>query len=349
MFMKRIIVVTFFVLVAVGGFGVRDVFGQEINCKNPNELRRQIPLNVKIPFIGRPCCEQVLPDGRVITAENSCVYEGLSEYVASLYMFLIGIAGMLALFAVVNAGFNWLTAMGSADKISKAKSAITGALTGLFIALFSYALLQTINPQLLTLPTFRIEPELAREQKYTVARKVCPPEMNIKCGSTGIVTPGGKNKYVTTDNKPEFCMGSVCDFYYISSNSMCGIAADESGNLIGGGCRASISMQVDEDTPGQWPNSFSVSRNTNCGMVIGNNYQKSPLDFNINGSLGSKCSNDQPGTTSCYFLGIPVFDPSNEIIAIDTYGHEALVLSLSTTYQGRPGFFCAGGRDNQWK
>jgi len=72
----------------------------------------------------------------------------LGDYVKSIYNYLILIVGLVAAIALMVAGIIWLTAAGNSTRISSAKSWIGGSLTGLVLALTSYLILQTINPNL---------------------------------------------------------------------------------------------------------------------------------------------------------------------------------------------------------
>lgn len=74
--------------------------------------------------------------------------EWLSQYIVSIYKYIVGIAAILASIMIMIGGFIWLTSAGNPSRITQAKEFIVGALTGLFLALFSYLILFTINPQL---------------------------------------------------------------------------------------------------------------------------------------------------------------------------------------------------------
>ncbi len=80
--------------------------------------------------------------------ENCVSINWLANYIAVIYQYGIGLAAILAAVMILVGGFIWLTSFGSPDKISKAKEFIVGALTGLVLALFSYLILYTLNPNL---------------------------------------------------------------------------------------------------------------------------------------------------------------------------------------------------------
>jgi len=85
-----------------------------------------------------------------IVNEDNKIIEGnlAGQYIAALYKFFVGIAGIVAVVMISLGGFIWLFSGGSPDKISKAKELILGAIFGLLLALGSYLILYTINPQL---------------------------------------------------------------------------------------------------------------------------------------------------------------------------------------------------------
>jgi hypothetical protein len=65
---------------------------------------------------------------------------------AAFTQFLI-VCAVLAVIMIIYGGFLYITSMGGGAK-SEAKKKIWGAIVGLILALISYALLYTINPQL---------------------------------------------------------------------------------------------------------------------------------------------------------------------------------------------------------
>ncbi len=77
----------------------------------------------------------------------------IGEYIKAIYNYAIGIVGILAALVIMLGGVIWLTAGGNTGRIDNAKSWITAGLTGLVIALSSYAILYTINPDLVDLQT----------------------------------------------------------------------------------------------------------------------------------------------------------------------------------------------------
>ena len=83
---------------------------------------------------------------------------GLAQYVSAFCKFALGAAATLATAMIAAGGFIWLTAGGSPERVSKAKDFIVSALLGLLLALLSYVILNTINPELVNPAALRIDP-----------------------------------------------------------------------------------------------------------------------------------------------------------------------------------------------
>ncbi|MFA6410969.1 MAG: pilin, partial [Candidatus Buchananbacteria bacterium] len=77
---------------------------------------------------------------------GKCSIPWISQYISSLYTYAVGAAAILAMVMIMIGGFIWLLSAGSPDKVGKAKEFITSALTGLLLALFSFLILNTVNP-----------------------------------------------------------------------------------------------------------------------------------------------------------------------------------------------------------
>ncbi len=80
--------------------------------------------------------------------KTSCQVPWIAQYIKGLYQYAISIAGVLAAIVLMAGGIFWLISAGSADRITKAKSLISGSLIGLMILLTSYLVLYEINPNL---------------------------------------------------------------------------------------------------------------------------------------------------------------------------------------------------------
>lgn len=83
--------------------------------------------------------------------------KNLGEYIRLVYAWMIPVGAILAVVVIMIGGIMWLTS-GGADRLSTAKQWIGNAIIGLCLLLFSYVILNTINPDLvrLSLPRTQI-------------------------------------------------------------------------------------------------------------------------------------------------------------------------------------------------
>jgi len=81
----------------------------------------------------------------------------LGEYIAAAYKYIVVIASILAVVMIINAGFGIAMSGGNSEKISHSKKRIAQALIGLFIAIESYVMLYTINPNLIKFKSLKVQ------------------------------------------------------------------------------------------------------------------------------------------------------------------------------------------------
>lgn len=79
----------------------------------------------------------------------------LGQYIVTIYRFGMWLAITLAIFMTMVGGFLWTIAGGNPSRVENAKSYITAALTGLIVALTSYLILQTVNPDLVIIRSLK--------------------------------------------------------------------------------------------------------------------------------------------------------------------------------------------------
>lgn len=90
------------------------------------------------------------PGGKGLTPTSSLV-----DFVEYSYRWGILLGGLAAFFALVIAGFKYLTSVGDPTKMREARDRIMAAIIGLVLLLSTYLILNTLNPELtiLTAPT----------------------------------------------------------------------------------------------------------------------------------------------------------------------------------------------------
>lgn len=134
----------------------------------------------------------------------------IPSYVAALYRYGLGVGVTLAMVMVVIGGFQYMTARGNPSAIGAARGRITNAILGLLLLLGSFTLLQTINPELVTMRNI-IVPEIQRVE--TISNKcedfnreqftVTPT--TGRCGETGTVARRDNTQLATNT-----CNWGVC-------------------------------------------------------------------------------------------------------------------------------------------
>lgn len=88
--------------------------------------------------------------------DKICEYPWVGIYIKTIYKFLVGISGMLAVIVMMAGGYYWLFSGGNAGRVTQAKEYIGGAVLGLTLALGSYMILNLINPNILELKPIRV-------------------------------------------------------------------------------------------------------------------------------------------------------------------------------------------------
>ncbi len=74
----------------------------------------------------------------------------LTDAFQNLYTYIISIAGVIALIALIIGGILYLTSSGEPEKLNKARKQILAAFLGIIILFSSYLILRTINPDLVS-------------------------------------------------------------------------------------------------------------------------------------------------------------------------------------------------------
>lgn len=80
----------------------------------------------------------------------------IGDYIAAAYKYGVAIASIIAAIMMMIGGFQYLTAGGDASRVSAAKGRIVDAIVGLCLTLGAYLILNTINPDLVSLRLPRV-------------------------------------------------------------------------------------------------------------------------------------------------------------------------------------------------
>jgi len=110
---------------------------------------------------------------------------GLPQFIKYIFLFSLGIVGIVGFIAILIAAFGYVTSVGNPQKAAEAKDRIVSALLGLLLLLGSYVILNIINPDLLKLKmeakSVKVEIEGGEEEegcRYISAR-VAPTALNV--------------------------------------------------------------------------------------------------------------------------------------------------------------------------
>ncbi|MFQ6049465.1 MAG: hypothetical protein ACE5J0_00250 [Candidatus Paceibacterales bacterium] len=121
----------------------------------------------------------------------------LPQMVQYFYEWGITIGGIATFFALVMAGFQYLTSIGRPEAMRAAMGRIQSAIFGLVLLLTSWLVLNTINPELTTLRTPSISPPSGSLEEIEFNLSTSPCEKAILYDQTGNegnfveLTPGG--------------------------------------------------------------------------------------------------------------------------------------------------------------
>ncbi|HLC99385.1 MAG TPA: pilin, partial [Patescibacteria group bacterium] len=277
-----------------------------INFPTKDPKKPAIGVKVSIPGVTHTFIDKtVTPNKRYYFVND------LQDFLASMYKFLVGIAGILAVIMMMVGGYYWLFAGGNTGMVQKGKELITNSTLGLFLAVGSYTLLIFINPDLVNLKPLDIKtPNLA---KVSAVTKICSETIENTLRSNGNPTNFGCGR-VHYPNLKQYevncggtvkseeckgyqavafangCMGVICPSSPVSK--ICSIQSDNDGNLVSGGCVSSINAR----TTGTNVVTFVVDPDN--GQICGG------ANLTLTDEVDPQC-NDGAGTTSCTLISEP--------------------------------------------
>lgn len=118
------------------------------------------PVSIQVPLPGM---------SKTITIDEN----SLGNYIKVIYNYAIAIVGIVSALAMMIAGAIWITAGGNASRVDDAKSRIGSALTGLVLAMTSYLILYTVNPDLITFRPLDIKDATGYANKVEEKNSCC--------------------------------------------------------------------------------------------------------------------------------------------------------------------------------
>lgn len=209
--------------------------------KNLNYQRKNvcIDFNTPIPGIQDFLTEKCPYDNTKYLVSSKTV--GL--YINAVYKYGAGLAGVVAMFMIVFAAWQWIIAAGNAGKISNAKDTIIGALIGLALLFGGYLLLAQISSGLVELGDLKVkhfDPEYSGTDLITVLSECKDGAQSIPCG-TIFPSSSGLNCVGQTCDVGKFCVGLSTEAN--TGPKACQLLQDDfaTAGIAGCGCSDSLS------------------------------------------------------------------------------------------------------------
>jgi hypothetical protein len=160
---------------------------------------------------------------------------GIQNYIQSMYIFLIGMVGIIATIVIMIGGLIWISSMGNAARVTTAKDWIAGAIAGLALALFSYMILYLINPDLVSFKPLNpgkvelIKPGLVDPDGNRNINGCCQVQGNM-CANT---TQFGCTEYGGSFTAGGSCEGNAC----VNNGTTAGTGSPNNGDCNENNCR----------------------------------------------------------------------------------------------------------------
>ncbi len=185
---------------------------------------KYIRLQVEIPGVTSACTykEKRSVNGSLQDVSRPCYYieSNLPLFIKKLYSFSIGIIAIIAVIMIMLGGLKWIYAAGNPSTISAAKSQIFSAVAGLTLALCSYVILNTINPELTNLKFTTPNPINVIAEKGQDCM-LLPQYTKVKTdGQIEVIDPSRASKFdcgkeftiinSVNEEAPNVCLGNYC-------------------------------------------------------------------------------------------------------------------------------------------
>lgn len=259
-----------------------------------------IVLRVNIPGVTKDLCKAGTTKLYQIIDSNGDKKGDILDFLALIYKFLVGIAGIAAVIAMMVGGYLWLFSGGNASRVGEAKSIIGSAVLGLFLTIGSFMILNLINPDLVN---WRFNPskiEKPASTSISQATHICSgPERadainsltnqkdkgSFLCGSVYYKNYKAYEDCVKQNPKDHMticksqkdkafddgCMEVACQAIS-SADYVCAVSFnEETGGLIGGTCQTQVAITRVEGSNARYSLPHIVDRDNTwtgkCGEV----------------------------------------------------------------------------------
>ncbi len=142
-------------------------------------------------------------------------------YINVVYNWLIPAAALVAIVMIMIGGLQYALARGDGGKITKAKERIKNAVIGMILLMFTYAILNLIDPDLVTLNKLRtpqirqtvyLDPNSTCETMAAAGVIITQTGADTTCGNTGVVAsiPEDSAAAGSTITAGQSCIYSTC-------------------------------------------------------------------------------------------------------------------------------------------
>ncbi|MFH1207165.1 MAG: pilin [Patescibacteria group bacterium] len=131
--------------------GTDKVCTKDSDCLVKKCVSTAIRLNYHIPGV----TEMLAGDE---TGKKYPYVQNMSCFIADMYRYLAGIAGILAVVMMIYGGIKYTVSFGNPSKLQDARDTISSAMIGLALVLGSYVILNFINPKITSLKVPGLQP-----------------------------------------------------------------------------------------------------------------------------------------------------------------------------------------------
>lgn len=109
------------------------------------------------PVVGIPGLEFSDPTLKEEQGDFYLYLPYLGDFIAAGYRYAIVVASLISVVVIILSGVTWLTSGGNVSQIGTAKKRIAGAIAGLSLAIGSYVVLASVNPEFTSFRSLRVE------------------------------------------------------------------------------------------------------------------------------------------------------------------------------------------------
>ncbi len=115
---------------------------------------------------------------------------GIVTYVQTLYIWLLGAVGIVAVASIMFAGAQWTVSRGDSGAVGKAKEMMQNSLAGLALTLGAYLLLWAINPDFVVLKPITLGEQKKVDLNIGLMQQVAKEETSLS--ASGVYTAPGE-------------------------------------------------------------------------------------------------------------------------------------------------------------